>query len=120
MISAVCGRAPPLLAPPKPSCVPPTPPEISQDLLSVMKTRGFSAAKPQMVQPSTMETANKDFIFHLVEPLQTSAAGDQGSTFLISLEPRRLRKGVRKLGEVCERLAHVEDEDILARIQTAL
>ncbi|PYX25717.1 MAG: hypothetical protein DMG87_01260 [Acidobacteria bacterium] len=53
-----------------------------------------------------METANKDFIFHLVEPLQTSAAGDQGSTFLISLEPRRLRKVVRKLGEVCELRSH--------------
>src|SRR5947199_10352917 len=73
-----------------------------------MKTRGFSAAKPQMVQPSTMETANKDFIFHLVERLQTSAPGDQGSTFLISLEPRRLRKVVRKVGEGCELRSHAQ------------
>src|ERR1700746_2900388 len=40
MISAVCGRAPPREAPPKPSEVPPPPPLISQDLLSVIKTRG--------------------------------------------------------------------------------
>src|SRR5439155_2256222 len=66
MISAVRERAPPLLAPPKPYSMPATPPDISQDLLSVMKTRGFSAAAPHMIQPSTTETANKDFIFHLV------------------------------------------------------
>jgi hypothetical protein len=45
MISAVCGRAPPRVAPPKPSLVPPPPPDISHDLLSVIKTRGFCAAE---------------------------------------------------------------------------
>jgi hypothetical protein len=41
------GAGAALAGPPKASCDPPTPPEISQDLLSVTKTRGFSAAKLQ-------------------------------------------------------------------------
>src|SRR2546429_9906952 len=42
MISAVCGRAPPCVSPPKPPLVPPPAPRISQDWLSVINTRALS------------------------------------------------------------------------------
>src|SRR3954452_20162174 len=52
MISAVCGRAPPLIWPPKPDPDPPLLPDTAHDWLSVTKTRGLSAAKLKAETPS--------------------------------------------------------------------
>src|SRR4051812_22512385 len=52
MISAVCGRAPPLIWPPKPEPDPPLLPDTAHDWLSVTKTRGLSAEKLKAETPS--------------------------------------------------------------------
>src|SRR3954468_23955251 len=58
MISAVCGRAPPCVSPPKPLLVPPEWPEISHDLLSVTKTRAFSCANKDVAKRHTAMKTN--------------------------------------------------------------
>src|SRR6476620_5046298 len=53
MISAVCGRAPPCVSPPKAPLLPPEWPDISHDLLSVTKTRAFSCASKEVAKRHT-------------------------------------------------------------------
>src|SRR3954453_13746833 len=58
MISAVCGRAPPWVSPPNAPLEPPECPEISQDLLSVTKTRALSCANSEPAKRQTAMMAN--------------------------------------------------------------
>src|ERR1039457_5386800 len=61
MISAVCGRAPPLTLLPYDPAVPPPPPATSQDWLSVVKTRALpeSSAGLSWAYPGNIAAARK-------------------------------------------------------------
>src|SRR5262249_4716904 len=60
----VWGRAPPLAPATRRSVPAPAPPEISQDLLSVINTRGFSVAALKTAAVKSTHAAKETLILH--------------------------------------------------------